>query len=77
MSDAIDDMEAYSRLTDNVFFTILNSTSEELKPAREILNNILCRKLYKSVCQLQLDQKNMLKEVTNASCTLTRKIVTI
>ncbi|XP_078411026.1 deoxynucleoside triphosphate triphosphohydrolase SAMHD1-like [Cetorhinus maximus] len=47
ISTAIDDMEAYTKLTDEIFQQILNSSKPELKPAREILNNIICRKLYK------------------------------
>nr|XP_015220390.1 PREDICTED: deoxynucleoside triphosphate triphosphohydrolase SAMHD1-like [Lepisosteus oculatus] len=49
LSTAVDDMEAYTQLTDNVFHEILNSTSEELKEAREILQRVMRRKLYKFV----------------------------
>ncbi|XP_046895380.1 deoxynucleoside triphosphate triphosphohydrolase SAMHD1-like isoform X2 [Hypomesus transpacificus] len=49
MSEAIDDMEAYSKLTDHVFEQILHSSSPELAEARQILENITCRRLYKFV----------------------------
>ncbi|CAL8276610.1 unnamed protein product [Boreogadus saida] len=52
MSEAIDDMVAYTKLTDNVFEQILFSTSMELAGAREILTNILNRRLYKCVGQI-------------------------
>ncbi|CAL8259778.1 unnamed protein product [Gadus morhua 'NCC'] len=51
MSTAIEDMVAYTKLTDNVFEQILFSTSMELAGAREILTNILSRRLYKCVGQ--------------------------
>ncbi|CAL8251322.1 unnamed protein product [Arctogadus glacialis] len=51
MSEAIDDMVAYTKLTDNVFEKILFSTSTELDGAREILMNIVHRRLYKCVGQ--------------------------
>ncbi|XP_026189182.1 deoxynucleoside triphosphate triphosphohydrolase SAMHD1-like [Mastacembelus armatus] len=46
LSTAIDDMEAYTKLTENVFEQILNSSSDDLRPAREILERIVSRKLY-------------------------------
>ncbi|XP_059905135.1 deoxynucleoside triphosphate triphosphohydrolase SAMHD1-like isoform X11 [Gadus macrocephalus] len=52
MSTAIDDMVAYTKLTDNVFEQILYSTSMELAGAREILTNIHNRRLYKCVGQI-------------------------
>ncbi|XP_072305906.1 deoxynucleoside triphosphate triphosphohydrolase SAMHD1 [Eucyclogobius newberryi] len=56
LSTAIDDMEAYTKLTDHVFEQILNSSSEELAEARQILRNIICRRLYKCVGQTQPDK---------------------
>ncbi|XP_023654519.1 deoxynucleoside triphosphate triphosphohydrolase SAMHD1 isoform X1 [Paramormyrops kingsleyae] len=53
ISTAIDDMEAYTKLTDHVFEQILYSTSSELAEAQTILNNIVTRKLYKCVGQTQ------------------------
>lgn len=51
LSMAIDDMEAYTKLTDHVFEQILYSSSAELAEARDILQNIICRRLYKCVGQ--------------------------
>lgn len=51
LSTAIEDMEAYTKLTDHVFEQILYSSSAELAEARGILQNILCRRLYKCVGQ--------------------------
>ncbi|XP_059907983.1 deoxynucleoside triphosphate triphosphohydrolase SAMHD1-like isoform X2 [Gadus macrocephalus] len=60
MSTAIGDMVAYTKLTDNVFEQILFSTStelddprkvRELTEARDILKNVLSRRLYKCVGQ--------------------------
>uniref|UniRef100_A0A8C2ZFA7 Deoxynucleoside triphosphate triphosphohydrolase SAMHD1 n=1 Tax=Cyclopterus lumpus TaxID=8103 RepID=A0A8C2ZFA7_CYCLU len=56
LSTAIDDMEAYTKLTDTVFERILNSSSPALKDSREILRNIVCRRLYKCVGQTQADK---------------------
>ncbi|MBN3311440.1 SAMH1 triphosphohydrolase, partial [Atractosteus spatula] len=53
ISTAIDDMEAYTKLTDHIFLQILYSTAPELKEARTILNNVMCRKLYKCIGQTQ------------------------
>ncbi|KAF6714556.1 Deoxynucleoside triphosphate triphosphohydrolase SAMHD1 [Oryzias melastigma] len=56
LSTAIDDMVAYTKLTDYVFEQILNSSSSELSEAREILHNIVCRRLYKCLGQTQPDK---------------------
>ncbi|KAG9332591.1 hypothetical protein JZ751_014689 [Albula glossodonta] len=53
ISTSIDDMEAYTKLTDHVFEQILYSSSPELAEAREILSDVICRKLYKCVGQTQ------------------------
>uniref|UniRef100_A0A8C5L0U9 Deoxynucleoside triphosphate triphosphohydrolase SAMHD1 n=1 Tax=Jaculus jaculus TaxID=51337 RepID=A0A8C5L0U9_JACJA len=53
ISTAIDDMEAFTKLTDNIFLEILYSTDPNLCGAREILRNIECRKLYKYVGETQ------------------------
>ncbi|XP_040911770.1 deoxynucleoside triphosphate triphosphohydrolase SAMHD1-like isoform X4 [Toxotes jaculatrix] len=47
LSTSIDDMEAYTKLTDGVFEEILNSSSPKLQDARQILNRIITRDLYK------------------------------
>ncbi|XP_041859789.1 deoxynucleoside triphosphate triphosphohydrolase SAMHD1 [Melanotaenia boesemani] len=56
LSTAIDDMVAYTKLTDHVFEQILNSSSSELAEARQILHNIVCRNLYKCLGQTQPDK---------------------
>ncbi|NWR76970.1 SAMH1 triphosphohydrolase, partial [Centropus unirufus] len=47
MSTAMEDMEAYTKLTDNVYLKILHSSCPELEEAREILRKIERRELYK------------------------------
>ncbi|XP_016307308.1 deoxynucleoside triphosphate triphosphohydrolase SAMHD1-like [Sinocyclocheilus anshuiensis] len=51
ISSAIDDMEAYTKLTDHIFEQILYSSAPELSEARAILHNIVCSRLYKCVGQ--------------------------
>ncbi|XP_061667954.1 deoxynucleoside triphosphate triphosphohydrolase SAMHD1 [Syngnathoides biaculeatus] len=53
LSTAIDDMEAYTKLTDHVFEQILHSSNPKLAEAQQILQNILYRRLYKFVGQTQ------------------------
>ncbi|XP_043382693.1 deoxynucleoside triphosphate triphosphohydrolase SAMHD1 isoform X3 [Chelonia mydas] len=47
ISTAMEDMEAYTKLTDNIFLEILYSSNKELTEAREILRKIELRDLYK------------------------------
>ncbi|XP_025788443.1 deoxynucleoside triphosphate triphosphohydrolase SAMHD1 [Puma concolor] len=49
ISTAIDDMDAFTKLTDNIFLEILYSSDPKLNAAREILKKIECRNLYKYV----------------------------
>ncbi|XP_055044729.2 deoxynucleoside triphosphate triphosphohydrolase SAMHD1 [Misgurnus anguillicaudatus] len=74
ISSAINDMEAYTQLTDHIFEQILHSSTPELADARAILNNIVCRRLYKCVGQTtpethvdvsQEKQLDWAKEVAN------------
>jgi hypothetical protein len=51
MSEAMDDMVAYTNLTDNIFQSILYSTDPNLTESRRILNDMMCRKLYKCIGQ--------------------------
>ncbi|XP_058535910.1 deoxynucleoside triphosphate triphosphohydrolase SAMHD1 [Ochotona princeps] len=63
ISTAIDDMEAFTKLTDNIFLEILYSTDPNLNAAREILKNIEYRKLYKYVGETQpKNSKKIMKE---------------
>uniref|UniRef100_A0A8C8GEF1 Deoxynucleoside triphosphate triphosphohydrolase SAMHD1 n=1 Tax=Oncorhynchus tshawytscha TaxID=74940 RepID=A0A8C8GEF1_ONCTS len=63
ISTAIDNMEAYTKLTDHVFEQILYSSSSELAEAREILQNITCRRLYKCVGQTQAEKRMEVSQV--------------
>ncbi|XP_060045552.1 deoxynucleoside triphosphate triphosphohydrolase SAMHD1 isoform X2 [Erinaceus europaeus] len=63
ISTAIDDMEAYTRLTDNIFLEILYSTDAKLDEAREILKKIECRKLYKYVGETQPTEEGKITRV--------------
>ncbi|MEQ2316383.1 hypothetical protein AMECASPLE_031979 [Ameca splendens] len=56
LSTAIDDMVAYTKLTDNVFDQILNSTSQELEEARNILDRIMCRDFYVCLGEIRSQQ---------------------
>ncbi|XP_072135874.1 deoxynucleoside triphosphate triphosphohydrolase SAMHD1-like [Mobula birostris] len=56
MSTAIDDMEAYTKLTDSIFEQILNSSEPELEQAQKILNHIINRRLYKCIGQTQAEE---------------------
>lgn len=49
ISDCIKWPEAYTRLSDSIFHVILMSIDENLKEAREILQRVLHRKLYRCV----------------------------
>ncbi|XP_069100003.1 deoxynucleoside triphosphate triphosphohydrolase SAMHD1 [Pleurodeles waltl] len=51
ISTAIEDMEAYTKLTDNIFQQILHSSDSNLSEARGILQNVERRQLYKYVGQ--------------------------
>uniref|UniRef100_A0A8C7KUT5 Deoxynucleoside triphosphate triphosphohydrolase SAMHD1 n=1 Tax=Oncorhynchus kisutch TaxID=8019 RepID=A0A8C7KUT5_ONCKI len=63
ISTAIDNMEAYTKLTDHMFEQILYSSSSELAEAREILQNITCRRLYKCVGQTQAEKRMEVSQV--------------
>nr|XP_033770405.1 deoxynucleoside triphosphate triphosphohydrolase SAMHD1 [Geotrypetes seraphini] len=47
ISTAMDDMVAYTKLTDNIYQDILYSTCPKLAASREILQKVQCRQLYK------------------------------
>lgn len=53
ISTAIDDMEAFTKLTDNIFLEILYSTDPKLDAAQKVLKNIEYRNLYKYVGETQ------------------------
>ncbi|XP_048838641.1 deoxynucleoside triphosphate triphosphohydrolase SAMHD1-like isoform X2 [Brienomyrus brachyistius] len=62
LSTAIDDMEAYTKLTDHVFDMILDSTDEKLGEAQKILKKIVNREQYKYVTQKHLKDKEIKQE---------------
>ncbi|BFZ12517.1 hypothetical protein BsWGS_15556 [Bradybaena similaris] len=51
ISECINDMEAYSHLTDNILFKILDTESEaeDMKAAKELIRRLFSRDLYKCV----------------------------
>ncbi|KAL4233143.1 SAM domain and HD [Mactra antiquata] len=51
MSEAINDMKAYTHLTDDVLNDIGRSTVDELKQSRYIINRLAKRDLYKCICR--------------------------
>uniref|UniRef100_A0A8C3WJW6 Deoxynucleoside triphosphate triphosphohydrolase SAMHD1 n=1 Tax=Catagonus wagneri TaxID=51154 RepID=A0A8C3WJW6_9CETA len=61
ISTAIDDMEAFTKLTDNIFLEILYSTDPKLDAARAILKKIECRNLYKFVGETQPGEQGKIK----------------
>ena len=76
MLESLDDMVAFTQITDNVFFQILYSTQPELEDARNILKNILHRKLYKCVGQTQLKSSQVLSKVSLLFTYNCRRLIT-
>ncbi|XP_033009135.1 deoxynucleoside triphosphate triphosphohydrolase SAMHD1-like isoform X2 [Lacerta agilis] len=70
IATAREDMEAYTKLTDEIFLRILHSDQPELKEAREILCKIKRRDLYKYLGQTQ-PKEDM--EITKVSKLLPEK----
>lgn len=75
ISTAIDDMEAFTKLTDNIFLEILYSTDPKLDAAQKVLKNIEYRNLYKYLGETQplgarkierKDYEHLPKEVADA-----------
>ncbi|XP_052539489.1 deoxynucleoside triphosphate triphosphohydrolase SAMHD1 isoform X3 [Tympanuchus pallidicinctus] len=58
ISTAMEDMEAYTKLTDNIYLEILHSSRPELSEAREILRKIERRELYKFLGETQPEKVN-------------------
>ncbi|XP_053901305.1 deoxynucleoside triphosphate triphosphohydrolase SAMHD1 isoform X1 [Malaclemys terrapin pileata] len=61
ISTAMEDMEAYTKLTDNIFLEILYSSNKELAEARDILHKIELRDLYKYLGETRTESG---KEIT-------------
>ena len=51
ISECIDDVEAFLKLTDTIYHRILYSSDPKLSKARHVLDQIESRKLYKYVGQ--------------------------
>ncbi|XP_063956630.1 deoxynucleoside triphosphate triphosphohydrolase SAMHD1-like [Lytechinus pictus] len=53
MSKSLDDMHAYTHLTDSVLEHILTSQNKYLKESKDIIQKVLTRQLYKCVGEVQ------------------------
>ncbi|XP_040290958.1 deoxynucleoside triphosphate triphosphohydrolase SAMHD1-like [Bufo bufo] len=62
ISGSVDDMVAYTKLTDNIFQEILQSTDDAMEPARDILKRLERRELYAFVGQTKPKDKVDIKE---------------
>nr|XP_060628356.1 deoxynucleoside triphosphate triphosphohydrolase SAMHD1 [Anolis sagrei ordinatus] len=62
ISEAMEDMEAYTKLTDEIFLNILHSDRPELEAARNILCKIERRDLYKFLGQTQPPEGKEIKK---------------
>lgn len=62
MSEAIDDMAAFSLMTDEVLFRILNDPNPELKTSKELLLRVLNRDLYQLVGKKPFGSETYKKE---------------
>lgn len=51
ISQTLNDMDAYEKLTDSILDRIICTTDENLKKSRDILKNVKERQLYKRVGQ--------------------------
>ncbi|XP_074867790.1 deoxynucleoside triphosphate triphosphohydrolase SAMHD1 isoform X2 [Carettochelys insculpta] len=65
ISTAMEDMEAYTKLTDNIFLEILYSSNKELAEAQEILRKIELRDLYKYLGETRTEPGKEITEVIN------------
>ena len=66
MSEAVEDMVAYTKLTDNIMHEIMQSDDTNLAASREILENIHKRQLYKCVGQTQPPENTIIKRVNTS-----------
>uniref|UniRef100_A0A3Q4G9F9 HD domain-containing protein n=1 Tax=Neolamprologus brichardi TaxID=32507 RepID=A0A3Q4G9F9_NEOBR len=58
LSTAIEDMEAYIKLTENII-TAINSSSKEMGEAKKLLSNIVSRQIYKCLGKMQSEKPTM------------------
>uniref|UniRef100_A0A3Q2E1K2 HD domain-containing protein n=1 Tax=Cyprinodon variegatus TaxID=28743 RepID=A0A3Q2E1K2_CYPVA len=68
LSTAIEDMGAYTKLTDTIFDQILNSTSQTLREARDILKRIVRRDLYYCLGEFPSRRSQQVIEVCLFEC---------
>uniref|UniRef100_A0A803WG05 Deoxynucleoside triphosphate triphosphohydrolase SAMHD1 n=1 Tax=Ficedula albicollis TaxID=59894 RepID=A0A803WG05_FICAL len=66
ISTAMEDMEAYAKLTDCIYLGILHSSDENLKEAREILHRVERRELYKFLGETRPKSKKEIVKVINS-----------
>lgn len=64
ISTAIDDMTAFTKLTDHLFEQILYSSCVKLRESRQILENVIHRRLYKCLGQTQSTKKETISPDT-------------
>ena len=64
IADCVDDMVAYTKLTDNIFDQILTSSSDQLAPARKVLESICRRQLYKCIGQSKTQGHDRISKVS-------------
>ncbi|KAJ7414973.1 Deoxynucleoside triphosphate triphosphohydrolase SAMHD1 [Willisornis vidua] len=62
ISTAMEDMEAYTKLTDSIYLEILHSSDPELEEAREVLRKIERRELYKFLGETRPETKKEIVE---------------
>ncbi|XP_022345826.2 deoxynucleoside triphosphate triphosphohydrolase SAMHD1-like [Crassostrea virginica] len=74
LSDTVDDMEAYQKLTDFVFEQILWSSDEKLAESRKILMSIQTRQLYKIVGETQSSKEPKEAQIRNEVSKLLKKM---
>lgn len=72
-------MEQFCQVTDNILLQILNSDSDDLQPAKEIVEKIMRRDIYKCVFENKLpgEVSKNIKEFKNCMtlCTLYLRVV--
>ncbi|XP_060578844.1 deoxynucleoside triphosphate triphosphohydrolase SAMHD1-like [Ruditapes philippinarum] len=62
LKESVDDMEAFSKVTDDVLHMIYQSPDKKLKAPKEIIQRVLNRKLYKCVGQTQIKEVQQFDE---------------
>ncbi|XP_031561996.1 deoxynucleoside triphosphate triphosphohydrolase SAMHD1-like isoform X2 [Actinia tenebrosa] len=66
MSEAIHDMVAYTKITDRVYHQILLASDPQLQEAKQILERIECRELYRSIREHTTEEDISCKDVDKA-----------